>query len=202
MYHRNYNINKPIKNPKKYERSINNIMLKQKHHQSSEEVEGSTSTSRYGSIIFNVDVDDDGKREGGAVVGINDNIMDQQQQTHEHEHQHVQQQKQRNWGTVTAKVMLCIFVISMIIRGGSGMTINNYNTPVVGSLLINNSNDFPPEGQQPTTGTGTGTGTPPGQPFFSWKSWGHGVRGYWDQKKEDWIELEDELHMKVCFNIC
>jgi hypothetical protein len=194
MYHRNYNINKPIKNPKKYERSINNIMLKQKHHQSSEEVEGSTSTSRYGSIIFNVDVDDDGKREGGAVVGINDNIMDQQQQTHEHEHQHVQQQKQRNWGTVTAKVMLCIFVISMIIRGGSGM-INN-NTPIVGSLIHN----FP-EGQ-PTTGTGTGTGTPPGQPFFSWKSWGHGVRSYWDQKKEDWIELEDELHMKVCFNIC
>jgi hypothetical protein len=196
MYHRNYNINKPIKNPKKYERSINNIMLKQKHHQSSEEVEGSTSTSRYGSIIFNVDVDDDGKREGGAVVGINDNIMDQQQQTHEHEHQHVQQQKQRNWGTVTAKVMLCIFVISMIIRGGSGM-INN-NTPIVGSLIHN----FP-EGQPTTgTGTGTGTGTPPGQPFFSWKSWGHGVRGYWDQKKEDWIELEDELHMKVCFNIC
>jgi hypothetical protein len=196
MYHRNYNINNPIKNPKKYERSINNIMLKQKHHQSSEEVEGSTSTSRYGSIIFNVDVDDDGKREGGAVVGINDNIMDQQQQTHEHEHQHVQQQKQRNWGTVTAKVMLCIFVISMIIRGGSGM-INN-NTPIVGSLIHN----FP-EGQPTTgTGTGTGTGTPPGQPFFSWKSWGHGVRGYWDQKKEDWIELEDELHMKVCINIC
>ena len=39
----------------------------------------------------------------------------------------------------------------------------------------------------------------PGQLFFPWKLWGYGVvRDYWDHKKDDWREIEDELHRKVC----
>ena len=120
-------------------------------------------------------------------------------------HQQQQQQQpanaQRKWGFITANLMVCLFVIAMIIRRSGTMIDNNTNKNdtfgVDGSLITTNNNTtkFPgPVGDDMTT-----DGMTPGQPFFSWKSWGYGVvRDYWDQKKDDWIEIEDELHRKVC----
>ena len=96
--------------------------------------------------------------------------------------------------------MVCLFVIAMIIRRSRTMIDdkdNNDTFGVDGSLItINNSttNSNGPVGD-PTVPDGM----TPGQLLFPWKLWGYGVvRDYWDQRKDNWTEIEDELHRKVC----
>ncbi|OEU23314.1 hypothetical protein FRACYDRAFT_259353 [Fragilariopsis cylindrus CCMP1102] len=173
MYHRNHNIHPHIDN----ERSINNVMLKQQQQQQSpkEEDEGSSSaSSRYGSILF---VDDG----NSSVVGeeLDTKIINT---AHQQQQQQQPANVQRNWGIVTAGLMVCLIVIAMIIRGSCTMidnTNNNGASVADGSLITTNTSttNFP----------GPGSITP-GQLFFSWKSWGYGVN--------DWTEIEDELHRK------
>ncbi|OEU10308.1 hypothetical protein FRACYDRAFT_263844 [Fragilariopsis cylindrus CCMP1102] len=190
MYHRNHNIHPHIDN----DRSINNVMLKQQQQQqqSSSKEEGLASASRYGSILF---VDD-----GNSSVVIGEELDTKIINTAHQQHQHQQPTNaQRKWGIVTANLMVCLFVIAMIIRGSGTMIDNNTNNNdtfgIDGSLITTNNNttNFPRPVENPTVPDGM----TPGPPFFSWKSWGYGVvRDYWDQKKDDWREIEEELHRK------